>query len=160
MLIESGQSDAVSSLVPTSCIGHPFKENAMKTAREAIVEGYKAFERAFSRGDADAVSQMYTDDAEWLVPEAPIVRGRKAIAEVWKSIIGVGGNTIRVDVGEVEQNGDWAYEVGSFTASAPDGSVLNAGKYIVIWKRQSNGAWKTHRDIFNWDVPPGKPANA
>jgi ketosteroid isomerase-like protein len=72
-----------------------------------------------------------------------------------KSIDGSGGNTIRVTTVELQESGgDWAYEVGSFLASAPDGKVLNAGKYIVIWKRQSTGEWKTHRDIFNWDIPP------
>jgi hypothetical protein len=56
--------------------------------------------------------------------------------------------------------GDWAYEIGRFTASAPDGSVLNVGKYIVIWKRQATGEWKTHRDIFNWDIPPAQASVA
>jgi len=35
----------------------------MSNAREAIAEGYRAFEQAFYRGDADAISRMYTDDA-------------------------------------------------------------------------------------------------
>ena len=69
----------------------------MTNVREAIAEGYKAFEEAFYRGDADTMSQMYTEDAEWLIPEAPIVRGRAAIAQAWKSVIGSGGNTVRVD---------------------------------------------------------------
>jgi ketosteroid isomerase-like protein len=49
----------------------------------------------------------------------------------------------------MKESGDWAYEVGAFSASAPDGAVLNSGKYIVIWKRDPNGGWKIHRDIFN-----------
>jgi ketosteroid isomerase-like protein len=126
----------------------------MTKAREAIAEGYKAFELAFYKGDADAISRMYTEDAELLIPEAPIVRGREAIAQVWKSIVGSGGTTTRVNTGEVQESGEWTYEVGTFEASAPDGKILNAGKYIVIWKRQSTGEWKIHRDIFNWDIPP------
>ncbi len=126
----------------------------MTKAREAIAEGYKAFELAFYRGDADTISRMYTEDAELLIPEAPIVSGREAIAQVWKIIVGPGGNTVSVNTGEVQESGEWAYEVGGFRASAPDGNVLNAGKYIVIWKRQSAGEWKIHRDIFNWDIPP------
>ena len=69
----------------------------MSNAREAIAEGYKAFEQAFYRGDADTISRMYTEDAELLIPEAPIISGREAIAEVWKTIVGSGGNTVRVD---------------------------------------------------------------
>ena len=132
----------------------------MTKIREAIAEGYKAFEEAFYRGDANTMSQMYTEDAEWLIPEAPIVRGREAIAQAWKGVIGSGGNTVRVDTGEVQEFGDLAYEVGTFTARTPDGNVLNAGKYIVIWKQQSTGEWKTHRDIFNWDIPPGQTLTA
>jgi ketosteroid isomerase-like protein len=131
----------------------------MTKALEAIAEGYKTFEQAFYSRDADTISRMYTEDAELLIPEAPIVNGREAIAQVWKSIVGSGGNTVRVNTGEVQESGDWAYDVGTFTASAPDGNVLNAGKYTVIWKRLSTGEWKTHRDIFNWDVPPAQASN-
>ena len=126
----------------------------MTKAREAIAAGYKVFEQAFYRGDADTISQMYTEDAELLIPEVPLVSGREAIARVWKSILVSGGNTVRVNTEEVQESGDWAYEVGTFTASAPDGAVLNAGKYVVIWKRQATGEWKIHRDIFNRDIPP------
>jgi len=103
---------------------------------------------------------MYTDDAELLIPEAAIVSGREAIAQVWKRIVASGGNTVRVETGEVQEIGDWAYEVGAFTTSAPDGNVLNAGKYIVIWKRQPTGGWKIHRDIFNSDTPPAQTSTS
>jgi ketosteroid isomerase-like protein len=64
---------------------------------------------------------------------------------------------LRFDVGEVEQTGDRAHEVGRFTISSPDGGVLAAGKHIVIWARQPDGGWKTYRDICNWDIPPRRP---
>ena len=89
-----------------------------------------------------------------LVPNAPIVQGKAAIEEVWRLIVGTGGNTLHIEILEVEEAGAWAYEVGRFTARAPDGSDLNAGKYVVIWQLQPDDTWKTHRDIFNWDVPP------
>ena len=126
----------------------------MAEVRDDITEAYKAFEENFFKGDADGLSLIYTDDAELLVPEAPPIKGRKAIAQAWRGILGSGGNRVRVEIREVQDNGDWAFEVGSFTVTAPDGALLNAGKYIVVWKRQSDGAWKVHRDIFNWDTPP------
>jgi ketosteroid isomerase-like protein len=127
----------------------------MTKTREAIAEGYKAFESASYRGDADTISRMYTEDAELLIPEAPIVSGREAIARVWKTIVGSGGDTTHVTTGELQESGDGcAWEVGEFSANAPDGKLLNAGKYIVIWKRQPTGEWKIHRDLFNWDIPP------
>lgn len=105
----------------------------------------------------DRISLLYTEDAEWFVPQAPILKGRRAIAQAWSGIIGSGGNFLRIETSEVEETGDWAYEVGRFQASEPDGTVLNSGKYIVIWKRQATGEWKTHRDIFHWDIPPADP---
>ena len=56
----------------------------MTKTREAIAEGYKAFESAFYRGDADTISRMYTEDAELLVPEAPIVSGGEAMRAGWQ----------------------------------------------------------------------------
>ena len=44
----------------------------MSNAREAIAEGYRAFEQAFYRGDADAISRMYTDDAVRRDPALPM----------------------------------------------------------------------------------------
>jgi uncharacterized protein (TIGR02246 family) len=124
------------------------------TAQHAISEGYRAFEDAYYRGDAEAIAQMYTDDAELFVPEVSVIKGRPAIAQAWRQILGPGGNNVRVDVGEVQECGDWAYDIGRFAARAPDGSLLGAGKYIVIWKRQSSGEWKIHRDIFNAESRP------
>jgi ketosteroid isomerase-like protein len=46
---------------------------------------------------------MYTDDAEFFVPEAPIIEGRHAIHEAWRSILGAGGNTVSINVREVQE---------------------------------------------------------
>ena len=131
----------------------------MMNAREAVANSYKTVEEAFLRGDADAIALLYTEDAEFFVPGAPVIEGRAAIREVWKTIVGSGGNTVSVDVREVQESADMAYDTGTFTGRAPDGSTLNTGKWIVIWKRQ-NGAWKIHRDFMHWDIPPAEAATA
>jgi hypothetical protein len=80
--------------------------------------------------------------------------GGGSIRGVWASIVGSGGNTVRVATLESQDGGDWTYEVGTFEVSGPSGEVLNAGKYIVIWKQVATGETRIHRDIFNWDIPP------
>jgi ketosteroid isomerase-like protein len=52
----------------------------------------------------------------------------------------------------VEAHGDMAYEVGKLTLKGEDGTVLDSGKYVVIWKRE-NGQWRLHRDIWNTSMP-------
>jgi uncharacterized protein (TIGR02246 family) len=132
----------------------------MRCAREAVETSYKAVEQAFHKGDATPISLMYTDDAELFIPGAPVLQGRKAIHEAWAKIGGSGGNTLRTVVREVQESGDLAYDTGHFTATAPNGNVLNAGKWIVVWKRQSAGEWKIHRDFMHWDIPPAEASGS
>ena len=54
--------------------------------------------------------------------------------------------------GEVEEHGDTAIEMGRFTLFAEDGSQLDGGKYLVIWKVE-DGAVKLHRDIWTSSRP-------
>jgi ketosteroid isomerase-like protein len=123
----------------------------MKTVAAAIADNYTVFAEAFHKGDADAISEMYTADAQLLVPQAPVISGPPAIAGVWRGIVGTGGSSVRVNTAEVQECGEWAYEVGAFATSDPAGSPSGGGKYIVIWKRQDTGGWKIHRDIFTPD---------
>jgi ketosteroid isomerase-like protein len=126
----------------------------MTTAREDIERAYRAFEEAYYRGEADTISRMYTEEAELLVPELPIVKGRDAIGQVWATILGPGGNRVRVSVNEIEESLDWAYDIGTFRATGTTGDTLNAGEYIVIWRREPSGELKIHLDIVHWDIPP------
>ena len=88
------------------------------------------------------------------VPGAPVIQGKRAIRDAWTGIVGTGGNRVKIDVREVQESGDMAFDTGHFTATDPDGSILNAGKWIVIWKRDASGAWSIHRDFMHWDTPP------
>src|SRR3954454_17920465 len=124
----------------------------MPALRDQIEQAYRAMEQAFFAGDADALTAIYSDDAQWFMPGAPAISGRDAITQAWKRVLAP-GNTLRVEVRELQDAGDWAYELGAFTASDSTGKLQNSGKYLVIWKRQENGSWKTHRDLFHWDVP-------
>lgn len=142
-------------LVLNSCEGHRLALRG--SARDAIGAAYQTIEDAFYKGDVEAIARVYSEDAEWYVPDAPVLEGRAAIRQAWQANVGLGGNRLRVEVAEVEQRGDRAHEVGRFTISGPDGAVLVAGKQIVIWARQSGGEWKTRRGIFNWDIPPRRP---
>jgi len=104
------------------------------------------FEEDFHRGDADRISLVYTEDAECLVPQTSIVKGRQAIAQAWRSIVGSGGNNLRST-----KKRRLGIEVSRFEASAPDGTFLNSGKYIVIWKKFHSCAAE-FRFVGNTDI--------
>ena len=46
---------------------------------------------------------------------------------------------------EINASGDWAYEMGDYTALISDES---GGKYLHIWKKTPEG-WQLCRDIWN-----------
>ncbi len=53
--------------------------------------------------------------------------------------------------------GDTAWEMGEnkITLNPPGGQdyVSMIGKHLVIWKRQIDGSWKIHVDIWNSSIP-------
>lgn len=128
-----------------------------QAARDAIRAASTHFADALSRGDTLTVARSYTDDAEWYAPEVPVVKGGAEIARAWQSHVNAPGSRHQVDVSEVVESSDRAQEIGRFTVSAADGSVLAAAKYMVVWVRAPDGEWKRNRDFFNWDIPPRGP---
>jgi ketosteroid isomerase-like protein len=64
---------------------------------------------------------------------------------------------------EVARSGGLAFAQGTYemTMTGPQGSpVTDRGKYIDVWKKQADGAWKVVADIFNSDMPlPAPPSS-
>jgi uncharacterized protein (TIGR02246 family) len=112
-----------------------------------VEAGNRAFIGAFLRGDATAVANLYTAEAQVIAPGSPVARGRAAIAAFWQSSIDSGVADLALETAEVESAGDLAYETGIVRMVARDGMVSSA-RYVVIWKRMGGG-WLLHRDIWN-----------
>ena len=113
---------------------------------DAVDAANAAFVKAFLAGDAKAVSELYTEDAQVIAPGAEVARGRAAIAAFWagsmKSTRGV-----RLETRTVESAGDLAVEDGVVHLVGSDGSNSSA-RYVVVWKRVG-GRWLMHRDTWN-----------
>jgi uncharacterized protein (TIGR02246 family) len=120
--------------------------------REAIAGANASFMQTFSQGDAAGVADLYTDDGQVLPPNSDFVMGKEAIQSFWQALMDMGIREAKLDIGEVEDHGDLAFEVSKYTLVGEGGLVLDEGKYIVIWK-QDGGQWKLHRDIFNSSLP-------
>src|SRR5262249_51697460 len=111
----------------------------------------RRFCQAFLKKDAATVAGMYTSDAILFPPDADMIRGRKAIGEFWKGMMG-GVKNVTLTTVDLGASGDVAYESGkaSITVQPAGGqSTPMEVKYVVVWKRQKDGSWKLHRDIWN-----------
>jgi uncharacterized protein (TIGR02246 family) len=121
--------------------------------KAAIEAGNKAFGAAVAKGDAAAIGNLYTLDAQALPPGSDAVTGREAIQKMWAGVLvsGIAGAVLTTV--EIETMGDLAAEVGTYVLSLKDGKAADHGKYVVVWKKV-NGQWKLHRDIWNSSVAP------
>jgi uncharacterized protein (TIGR02246 family) len=123
--------------------------------RGAIDAANAEFAAALRRSDARAVAAMYTERGQLFPPNERIVEGRAAIERYWKASINSGIKAIELKTTEVEDLGESAVEVGSYTAYGKDGAEIDRGKYLVLWRRV-DGAWKLHRDCWNSNEPASK----
>ena len=128
------------------------QDDAVKEARAAIDAANAKFSEAFARGDTKALAAMYTSDAIVFPPDSEMVRGTEAIENFWSATIKSGAQSATLATSDVERSGDMACEVGnvSLKIQAPEKEPMTVTeKYVVVWKRQTDGSWKLHRDIWN-----------
>ena len=107
----------------------------------------------FAASDFAGIAACYTEDAQMLVANMNVISGRAAIQSVFK-LTSVKGHTLEFQTGELEVHGSTAIEVGSYVRKRADLSILDRGKYMVVWKRV-DGCWLIHRDMFSSSLPRG-----
>ena len=130
----------------------PAKAKVLTPAAQ-ISANNKALGAALAAGDAVAIGKMYTKTAMLMPSGMPLQKGTKAITACWQAFIGMGIKGAVLKSKEVEVLGSTAIEVGAYTLSVEGGTVVDNGKYIVVWKKDGK-EWKLHRDIFNTDRAP------
>jgi len=134
----------------------PPDEGAIRTAIEAANAKAAA---GMMAGDTAAGLANYADDAVVMMPNEKPMNGRAAISA------GFGGlmsqmtlSDVKFTTGSLIVTGDYAIETGAYTmtltSKAPKSKPMpDEGKYLTVWKKQADGAWKIIRDINNTSVP-------
>ncbi len=135
-----------------------FNTDEVRSAIEAID---KKFMEDVNRGDAAAGAAAYTDDAILMPPNHSPLEGKRAI-EKYLAKLGsqLQATNFQLCILEVDVQGDTTIVRGtyssSFTVPGTDTPIEDLGKTLNVWKRQVDGSWKLHRDIWNSNIPiPG-----
>jgi ketosteroid isomerase-like protein len=127
--------------------------------KAAIQKAHDEFARMFAAEKPDPaglVAMYYADDATVLPPNMPAANGKDAIIAAFTAMGGV--KTFKNGPLTISGSGDMAFVNATFdmTMAVPvTGEVVaDKGKYLEVWKKQSDGSWKAIRDMWSSDEPP------
>jgi uncharacterized protein (TIGR02246 family) len=101
----------------------------------------------------DLLLEMITDDAVFLSPGAPPLRGKEDLLRVYQNVFAQYEVDQDFQLEEVQITGDFAFAWGVDSATIKpiqDGDpVTYRGHGMMILRRDSTGAWKFARGINN-----------
>jgi ketosteroid isomerase-like protein len=110
--------------------------------------------------NADKFASFYAPNASFYAGGMPIVKGQAAIHDVIRQLASAPGFALQVSSTntEISAAGDIGYITGTYQLSLSGGT--EKGKYVTVWRKQPDGAWRVVEDIFNADEAPPPPAPA
>jgi ketosteroid isomerase-like protein/tetratricopeptide (TPR) repeat protein len=117
--------------------------------RQIVEECNRKVIADFKKGDMQAVARSYADDATIYFGRGQKVHGREAIDRYWQGVKGAKDWTL--EALEIGGTLEAIYEIGksSLTTRVDGKDSTYVCDYVVIWKRQKDGSYRTHTDIFN-----------
>jgi len=123
---------------------------------QAIRKLDKDWSAAAQSKDVAKTISFYADDASALPFNAPIASGKDQIRDLWTHLTSMPGFSLTFGPTKIEvaKSGDLAYDVGTFELKANDAqgnATTQLGKYVVVWKKQSDKQWKAILDMFSTD---------
>jgi uncharacterized protein (TIGR02246 family) len=103
----------------------------------------------FNKGDFAGVASLYTEDATALPPGSAMVKGRAAIANMWKSMAEQVADPQLTTLDVKPLGPSAAREIGTFSLKTKGPTPKEvSGKYVVVWEKVG-ADWKLAADIWN-----------
>ncbi|MGA8872067.1 MAG: nuclear transport factor 2 family protein [Candidatus Acidiferrales bacterium] len=126
---------------------------------QAIRDEITTSSAASASKDYDKFFAFYDRDASVFAPDAPVVTGLPSIETTLKAAFADPNFSIDIQIAKVEVSraSDYGYAQGTFTQKAtnPKTKKVEAreGKWVTVFKKETDGSWKAVSDIFNFSGP-------
>lgn len=112
---------------------------------------------AVRRRDSVTAGSLYDIDAMVMPEGMTAAAGRAAIQARFGDLLShLAAANVTLTTQDVTVSGDLAVETGRYAwALTPKSgkTMVDSGKYVVVWKKQADGSWKIYRDVSNHDGP-------
>lgn len=130
-----------------------FDEAAMAAVQEEIA-------RTVTAGDAPAFARLYGPEGMLLPPDGSVISGRGAIEAGFAAMLDAGFRKQTVLWSRLTVDVDSAIEEGQAAAEfeTPSGVDVQRCNYLIVHRRQDDGAWLMERDI--WTAIPADAAES
>lgn len=130
------------------CAEQKDKKKDLDQLRKTIKEFYEAI----NSDNADKRAEMFTDNAILMPNNYGIIKGKQTIEKVIKS-----GEKMVFRIKDLERlelhlSGNIAYTVNRYYYSYHQQGkepVWHKTKNVHVWRKQADGTWKLHVDIWN-----------
>jgi ketosteroid isomerase-like protein len=128
-------------------------------AAEALRAADAAWLKAYQEKDGVKAAGFYAAQGAMLAPNRPLLSGKDALAKFIAKSFEMRDYHITWHPSKVEvaHSGELGYTSGSYEIGFRELSgklFLDKGKYLMVWKKQADGAWKVLFDMSNSDLPP------
>ena len=123
----------------------------------AIAAARSAFMAAYNAGDAEAIGKLYTADGVSEPNHQPTLTGREAIVKGLASMFGQVAVKVELTSDETKTTGNTGFDRGRYSAAvtpkAGGATTTVEGRYLVLFVKEADGAWRVARDIDNSPTP-------
>ena len=128
--------------------------------RQAIAAVSAQFQAAENAGNVEQMLSLFADDLVILSPNALELSGADRIAAAMRAFHEAFTVHVEYASQEITAFGDWGFDRGTerFTLTPKGGGapISVNGKYLWLYRRQSDGSWKQSRVMWNSSDPPPK----
>jgi ketosteroid isomerase-like protein len=142
-------------------------QTAAKSSTDAAFDAvYSKFSEGYRRADPAMVSALYTSDAFYLQPGRKIERGEAVVQNAFSFLNSYKnkptGPAIGFQIVDRQVSGDIGWDIGYYFMNG-EGKPITAndqpaGKFIVLWKRDTTGQWKIFADGYSGVNPEPAPS--
>jgi ketosteroid isomerase-like protein len=95
----------------------------------------------------------------------PVITGKDAIRTALKPMLDDPNFslTFQTTTAEASKGGDFVYALGTYAQTFsdpknPKRTISDKGKYLTLWRKQTDGVWRAVADMINSDLPLTPPS--